>query len=862
MKLFKYNSHYVCHALSSAIAVPALVAQPVLAQQVQVSAVEVKPTDRGLEVVLTTPDGKVPQVFTSSYRNTLVANILNAQLALPQAKVFRQVNPAPGIAVVSVTPQGANSIRVTVIGSSDVPTAKVVTSKGALVFSLTAPADTTAQKPSPTPETPSQPAQPTNPDTQPSPETPIEPTAPADEAAQPEAGEDEEIEIVVTGEQEEGYSVPNASTATRTDTPLRDIPQSIQVIPQQVLEDQQVVELNEALRNVSGVTFSGTSYGFTYNFNIRGFENAPTLRDGFRQFENTGVPETTNLERVEVLKGPASILYGEIQPGGVINLVTKKPLSQPFYEAEVQIGNYGFFRPRIDISGPLDSEEKVLYRLNAAYQSADSFLNYDTEIQRYFVAPTLTWKISDRTDLTVALEYTDDERPTEFGLFAVGDRIVDIPYDRIIGQPDDKAESNQFRVGYDLEHRFNDNWTLRNAFRYIYSDFLLEGYYAGSFDETTGILGREYATSTQTARDYSLQTNIVGKFATGSIGHTLLFGVDLSRNDRDNDDRFDFSFSPLDIFDPDYEVTVRPDRDDVPSFGAQETRTDRLGIYLQDQIALADNLKLLAGLRYDTVDQEQTTEASDFGSAAETERNNDALTPRVGIVYQPIQELSLFTSYSRSFTPNTDTTVSGEFLEPERGEGWEIGAKAELLGGRLFVTLSYFDITKQNVATSDPNFFGFSIASGKQKSQGFEFDMSGEILPGWNIIAAYAYTDAEVREDNDTTLVGNRLFNVPKHSASLWTTYEIQTGSLQGLGFGVGFNYVGEREGDLDNSFRVDSYFLTNAAIFYRRNNWRFALNLKNIFDVDYIEAVENSRFFSNSPGDPFTVIGSVSVEF
>lgn len=177
-------------------------------------------------------------------------------------------------------------------------------------------------------------------------------------------------------------------------------------------------------------------------------------------------------------------------------------------------------------------------------------------------------------------------------------------------------------------------------------------------------------------------------------------------------------------------------------------------------------------------------------------------------------------------------------------------------------TLSYFDITKQNVATSDPIFFGFSIATGEQKSQGFEFDMTGEILPGWNIIAAYAYTDAEISEDNTPELSGNRLFNVPKHSASLWTTYTIQSGNLQGLGFGIGFNYVGEREGDLDNSFQVDSYFLTNAAIFYRRDNWRFALNFKNIFDIDYIEAVESSRLFSNLPGDPFTVIGSVSVEF
>ena len=462
-----------------------------LAQQngiTEVTGVKINQTESGLEVILETAAGEqlVPLIFPEG--NNLVVEILDATL-VPMGNEFRQTNPAAGIREVSVTQVDESSIRLTITGENQAPSAEVVSSQQNLILSVS-PEGTTAQ------------------------------TEP-----------DEEIEIIATGEgEEDDYYVPDASTATRTDTPLRDIPQSIQVIPEQVLEDQQVVELNEALRNVSGVTFGGTTYGFTYNFNIRGFANAPILRDGFRQygFFSTGVPESTNLERIEVLKGPASILYSEIQPGGVINLVTKKPLSQPFYQAELEIGNSEFFRPQIDISGPLDLEGNVLYRLNAAYQSADSFLNYDTEIERFFIAPSLTWKIGDRTDLTVSLEYTDDERPTDFGLFAVGERIVNIPYDRIVGQPDDKAETEQFRVGYDLEHRFNDNWTLRNAFRYIYTDSLLEGFYAGEFDETTGILGRQYATSAQTFKDYSLQTNIVGKFATGSVNHTLLFGVDLS----------------------------------------------------------------------------------------------------------------------------------------------------------------------------------------------------------------------------------------------------------------------------------------------------------------------------------------------
>lgn len=254
-----------------------------------------------------------------------------------------------------------------------------------------------------------------------------------------------------------------------------------------------------------------------------------------------------------------------------------------------------------------------------------------------------------------------------------------------------------------------------------------------------------------------------------------------------------------------------------------------------------------------------------MSSGDDTSQVNDALTPRVGIVYQPIKEVSLYTSYSRSFNPNVDNfSIDGSSLPPERGEGYEIGIKTELLEGQILASLAYFNITKTNVATEDPSFpgLGFSVATGEQRSRGFEFDVSGQISPGWNIIASYAYTDAEVTDDTDRSIVDNTLTGVPRNSASLWTTYELQSGSLQGLGFGIGFNFVGEREGDLQNTFNLDSYFLTNAAIFYRRDNWRLALNFKNIFDVNHITGVPLSRISGIYPGEPFTVIGSFSIQF
>lgn len=293
----------------------------------------------------------------------------------------------------------------------------------------------------------------------------------------------------------------------------------------------------------------------------------------------------------------------------------------------------------------------------------------------------------------------------------------------------------------------------------------------------------------------------------------------------------------------------------------QDSQNDGLGVYFQDQVTLLDNLKLLAGFRYDTVSLETVNLPTFFNpTGSESTLNEDAFSPRVGLVYQPIEAVSIYGSFSRSFVPNSQTNVDGEILPPERGEQFEIGTRAELLEGRLTANLAFFNITKENVATTDPDNIFFSVATGEQRSRGIELDVAGEILPGWNIIANYAFTDADITEDED--FGGNRLSGVPNHNFNLWTTYDIQDGSLEGLGFGLGFNFVGERVGDLANSFEVDSYFLTNAAVSYERDNWRAALNIRNLFDVDYIESAGVNRTLGIVPGEPFTIIGSFSIEF
>jgi iron complex outermembrane recepter protein len=789
---------------------------------IQVTDVRINQTDTVLEIVLITKEGGELQTSVQRDGNRAIVEVSNAILTLPNRKDFQVENPVAGVARVTVSRREGNRLEVRVEGEATAPEVAVKTEQSAIA---------------------------------------AEPD--------PEAAEEEELTVVGTRTDDSPYFTPNATTGTRTDTPLRDIPQSIQVIPKQILKDQRITRLEEALNNISGFNYGGNFAGTGTELNLRGFSNVPVLRDGFRQFSSFsgGFPETANLEQVEVLKGPSSVLYGEIEPGGLVNLVSKQPLSKPFYEGQFQAGSYGFINPQIDFSGPLTADQRLRYRLNALYRREDGFLDDNRENRRLFIAPIVSWKIDDRTDLSVQLEYSDDKRPFEVGLPAFGEGVLNVPRDRIINEPNDFAAEQFLNVGYNLEHRFNDNWKIRSAFRYFNRDLQTLGALPLLFDEATASVGRLLAQQELETQNYALQTSVIGKFATGPVKHTLLFGVDFTRTEETEVIRFDSSFSDfqfLDVFNPAYGGFDGVDPNTLPLSGDTITRQNRLGVFLQDQIAFTDNLLLLLGLRYDTVQRRTIRNPTDFDFnplRSEISRNDSAWSPRIGLVYKPIPSISLYGSYSQSFTPSTDTTANGEPLEAVRGQGFEAGIKTDFLKGRLAATLAYFDITRQNVPTPDPSNPLFSIATGEQRSRGVELDVTGQILPGWNIIASYAYTNARVTEDNDIP-IGNRLFNAPEHSASLWSTYEIQRGSLRGLGFGLGFKYVGERQGDLQNTYRLDSYFLTNAAVYYRRKNWQFALNFKNLFNVDYIAASRNSRGFGNEPGAPFTIIGTVSVQF
>ncbi|MEH2071693.1 MAG: TonB-dependent siderophore receptor [Nostoc sp.] len=802
---------------------------------VQVTGVKANPTDKGVEVILETPVGTQLQVTNRSTGNNFIVDVSGGQLRLPsgEAFTFRSEKPLEGITEIKVTNINANTVRVMVVGEKALPTVELFDDDAGLVFAVASTA--TATQPPQTQEKPALPAPQETPSTQ----------------------GDQPIELVVTGEQD-GYRVPNISVGTRTDTPLRDIPQSIQVVPQEVLRDQNVTNINEALRNVSGVTVNSPPETLLeFGFTIRGFETTGRsggsfLRNGLREGGDI-LQEIPNIERIEVLKGPASVLYGNGSPGGTINLVTKQPLRDPFYAIDATIGNYDFYQGAIDLSGPLNDSKTVLYRLNAAYQDRKSFIDF-FEKSNFSIAPVVSFALGERTRLILESEYVNASSVVYPGLPAVGTVLPNpngrIPRNRFTGEPDGVLDTSIVRVGYRLEHQFSDNWSLQNAFRariqrarpgnefYLVTDSL-------DFDNRT--FNRNAIINTVDYDDYDLAINLTGKFSTGSIDHQLVFGVDLSRSFLGYE-QFRAP-APIDLFNPVYR---RPIAEPFTFAFDGDQLTDALGIYIQDRVTLAPNLKLLLGGRFDLFEQ------SNRFLSDTTSQSGDGFSPRVGIVYQPIEPISLYASYSRSFFPNSGTAFDGSVFQPERGTQYEVGVKADL-NDRLSATLAFYHLTRSNILTEDPVNFGFSIQTGEQRSRGIEFSIGGEIQPGWNIIAGYAYTDAQITEDN-TLPVGNLLANVPENAFNLWTSYEIQRGSLQGFGLGVGFFFVGERQGDLDNSFQLPSYLRTDASIFYKRDRLRAAINVRNLFNVDYFEAGGFGR--QVFPGAPFTVQGTISWQF
>ena len=490
-------------------------------QLIAITNVQIEETADGFSLRLEA-DGELATPATSVTGNAAIADIPNAMLQLSDREEFLASNPVEGISLIDVMTLSDNVVRIAITGADAPPVINISVETMRLTVSGT-PGAPTAQVPN-----------------------------------------EEAIQVIVTGEQDDDYFVPNASAATRTDTPIRDIPQSIQVVPQRVLEDRVITNTLDTVRTVSGITTGvqssapGSSIG---SIRIRGFESPTRLRNGLREIiGRTTDSDLTNLERIEIIKGPTSMLYGNGGIGGTVNLVTKQPLANPFYEISFLAGSYDLYRPSIDLSGPLNDERTVLYRLNAFYQDSGRFIDFGRD-DRWFVAPVLSWQISPKTNLTLEALVSRQEVTGLAGLPAVGTVLPnpngDIPIDRYTGEPDDLATYRDLRIGYDLEHRFSETWSLRNTFRYTDTETVgASAAIASSLAPDNRTLNRFFVeaddgTNNAVNDGFIATTDVVGNFSTGSIEHQLLFGVEYTQQEEEVNVLFR-SIAPIDIFNPDY----------------------------------------------------------------------------------------------------------------------------------------------------------------------------------------------------------------------------------------------------------------------------------------------------------------------
>lgn len=654
--------------------------------------------------------------------------------------------------------------------------------------------------------------------------------------------------VIITGR---AYNELATSSATKTESPQLETPQSVQVITKRLIDDRRPVTLTEALYNASGVSDGGGRRA-TFDFPIiRGFDASTDIfLDGLRieRGSTNFAYELMGLERIEVLKGPSSVLYGQGALGGAINQVSKRPSEDLLIEGEMTLGTYDFMQARLDVSGRL--ADGVYGRLNGLYRANEDAIDFLGK-ERTFIAPSLTFELGEDTTLTLLGAYTKDDTDGSYiGLPAQGSILPNvngpIPMTRNIREPGyDHLSIERSQIGYALEHNFSDNLALRQNLRFSSADVLSKLTVALALFPDQRTLMRGVGRFENQDESIAVDTNLTAKFNTGGIEHTLLAGVDvLSQGVRQS---FAFGLqSTIDIFNPVYFQPVGP----LFPPGNDFDRDDSLiGFYIQDQIRIGDNFTVVAGGRFDSSD----TTNRDLISSTESSQEDDVFVPRIGAIYEFAPGIAAYANYAQAFRPNFGADFSGDVFDAEEGESYELGIKTATFDNRLNSTFAVYDITRTNVLTPDPDplHAGFNIATGEQRSRGFDADVAYAFNDNWNLIFAYAYTDIEITRDTD--FQGNTPINVPKHQASVFSKYEFTEGPLAGVGLGLGARHVGDREGTLPNSYRLPAYTTVDVSISYRFDDARLQLNIYNLLDEEYFPSSASTGGIGVLAGEPLT---------
>ncbi|ATQ67532.1 MULTISPECIES: TonB-dependent siderophore receptor [Methylosinus] len=684
-----------------------------------------------------------------------------------------------------------------------------------------------------------------------------------------------------SGGRETGYSQTGPVSSSKTNIPILQLPYAVQVVPRQTMDDRQAVSLRDALAaNVSSV--SGAA-GYYDTLIVRGFNVGDAVyRNGLRQQETSGI-ETTNLQSIEVLKGPAAMLFGRVQPGGMINFVPKRPQATPYVSVQEQAGLFGQTRTSIDLTGPLSEDKALLYRLNVSYLDKRSFQPYVGQ-SNLLIAPTISWRPTEQFTLNLDGEYHRLYFTDASPIPAVGFGPAKIPISSYLLAPAfaQKYPSFQERelFAYDWTYEFMKDWSVTNRFSYTNVDYKQRGPGLGFLDEATGMLHRYMwdvpASGSEPVfyrRSISTNVDLKGKAQTGPLTHDLLAGFDYYNSDLQADGHCCKPLTVLvNIYKPVYEYF---DPDGFPDNYRLRRKSKWTGLYLQDQLSFFDDrVHLLIGGRHDWAEYSQgasfTGESDFITDKKRVVSYTSANSPRLGLSLQPFPWMSVYGNYTRSYGESNGVSAQSTPLPSQVGVQFEGGVKTELLDGQLTATFAYYDIEKKNMTRPIPG-TQFVRPIGAARSNGVEFDLKGRIDENWSVIANFSHLDARITKDEDAAgtggNTGRRLASVPHNMANLWMKYEASD-EWKGLALGSGVSYNDKQFGDDANTFELPAYAKVDLMASYKfaaaalpfAPDLTFQINVTNLLGTTFYEGAADR--VSITPGAPRAFLASLRAEF
>lgn len=667
-----------------------------------------------------------------------------------------------------------------------------------------------------------------------------------------------------------GYVADASAAGTKTDALLLETPQSISVVTRRQMDDQAAQNVRQALRYTPGLTaeYRGAG-GSRYDTVIyRGFGGGInydySYQDGMRLLgANYAIPQidTYNLERIEVLRGPSSVLYGQGTPGGLVNLVSKKPTATPLHEIELQAGSHSFGQVGFDFGGPVDEAGKVLYRLTGVAHTGKTQIDYQKD-ERVAIAPAVTFRPNADTSLTILAQYQHDPYGGYYGFLPAVGTVEDLPGGGRIGRSFfdgsprfDEFKRTQTAVGYLLDHRIDDVWSVQSNFRYMQTDVDYKSVYTtglNAADPANPLLMRRAIVNYANMDAITADNHAQAKFNTGAVAHTALFGIDYQRLSYREEQGMGAAPS-LSINQPDYSAPI-----DTPAITSRSKQTlDQIGLYAQDQLKIGQ-WTVLGGIRQDWAGNDRRERIG----GTSTDQSDRAFTWRLGTVYEFENGVAPYLSYSRSFQPVADADADGNPFKPTKGEQYEAGVKYQPPGQDAFITAAVYQLTQTNVLTTDPANTNYSIQTGEVRSRGLELEGKATLTRNLDLLASYTYMDNV--NTRSTTAQDKHPTYVPRHTANAWANYTFRAGALAGLSLGGGVRYVGGSYANADNTMKVSSFTIVDAALRYdlgqsipSLKGLTAAINASNLFDREYVSACATATKCFYGAGR--TVIGTLT---